>query len=122
MSPTRLLHAQALILALVVALYLAGIELSLFWRLAWFDILLHFLGGVWVAVALTWALVRFGISASFTLVVLGVLGIGIGWEVFEYVLGLPRETNYALDLKIDIAMDVVGGVVGALLARRVART
>lgn len=118
MTARRLLFAQALILLGTAGIYVAGLEFFLFWKLWWFDILLHFLGGLWAAVASAWAIVFFlKRQPSLLMIVLSALAIAIGWEVFEYVLGFPREEAYVFDVVLDIVMGVLGGLAGALFAR-----
>jgi hypothetical protein len=116
MHVKSLLFAHAGVLALTAAIYLAGLEFFLFWRLWWFDILLHFLGGVWAALASAWVIALLRIPLSTRSVLLSVLAVGVGWEVLEYVLNFPREEAYALDLATDIVLDMLGGVVGARIA------
>ena len=37
--------------AIVAALHLSALQFYLYWRFWWFDLLTHFLGGLWVAVS-----------------------------------------------------------------------
>jgi hypothetical protein len=101
----------------------------LYWRLDWFDILTHFLGGLWLGVASLW-LVYFsgyvrkpqipGNSTFLTTLFVGLL-IGFVWEFYEYVVwqwsgqGIPL--GYIPDTKLDLIMDVIGSGVGFFVVR-----
>lgn len=99
-----------LLLAGVIAL-LQDIALAefLYWRWWWFDILMHFLGGVLVG--------AIGLVASdvlktprFLTVLIALVGIGIGWEIFEYLNGLYDEMWDTADMVIDLIMDSIGAL------------
>ncbi len=123
MTARRLLYAQALVLVLTTGIYIIGLELFLFWKLWWFDILLHFLGGVWAALASAWALLFFLRRAPQLLpVVACVACIAVGWELFQYVFEFPREEAYALDVTLDIVMGVLGGLLAAFSIHYVTRS
>lgn len=117
MSARGLLFAQGLVLFSTAVIYLAGLEYFLFWKLWWFDILLHFLGGLWAALASAWFFALLSRRLNLFSIILCVLLIALGWEAFEYILGFPREEAYLFDVFLDITMGVLGGLVGALFAR-----
>lgn len=104
----------ALILsALLATLHLWAFEEFLYWRYVWFDILMHFLGGLALGVFLAaflnaWRPMLFLVACT---------AILTGWELFEYLLGFPREANYVFDTALDLLM----GTLGMLLAYGVAR-
>lgn len=108
----RLLLIQLSVLFVLAVLQFLGEAHFLQWRFWWYDIMLHFLGGLWVGLFLVWILRRVEKNASLIFVVVGVLCIGIAWELFEIVIGSPRETRYYLDTIIDLIMDVVGALLG----------
>ena len=94
--------------------HLFAVEASLYWYYWWFDIVMHFWGGMLLGVGLH-------ILASFSLwrftpnvwqVCLGMASVIIAWEVFEYVVGLYDPNSYV----VDVAKDVVVGFSGGLLA------
>jgi hypothetical protein len=107
---------------LLTALFLAAILATLqhwalseflYWRYPWFDTLMHFLGGLTVASFAVGVLHRK--RAQVFLVTM--VGIAIGWEVFEYVISSLREANFVLDTALDLLMDTLGMAVVYLLAR-----
>ncbi len=84
-----------------------------YWRFAWFDILMHGLGGVAIAM-FTGAILytRPLILRTYGLVTLSVLAAlvsGVAWEVFEFALDRYDLT----DTTIDLLLAMVGALVGA---------
>ena len=102
-------------------------KLYLHWSAGWFDIVLHFLGGLCVAMFALWL-----ISAKFELknwssrkismvAVFGALLIGVLWEIYELYFGitfLSDGARYFADTAKDLTMDLVGGFFGFLWAVR----
>jgi len=81
---------------------------------------LHFLGGMWVAVASMEFFRRMNYSYSVWLLVLAVFVVGAGWEVFElYIFQFESFTYWAVDTLSDLVLDVSGGLVAFRLARTV---
>ena len=89
-----------------------------FW---WYDVLLHFIGGLWVASTFFWLYYEGGFAkkpkytlANFFLFTLGAtIVVGIAWEIFEYIFGLtyilPGE-SYSIDTICDMGMDIIGSL------------
>lgn len=110
-------------LALTAALswfYLFGTEHSFFWIYPWFDMLLHFCGGLvmglWACAVATRLSLR--LAPAFWLIsIIALLG-GIGWEVFEYLFELQGGL---LDTLSDLSIGMMGAysalVLYALLHR-----
>lgn len=107
------LGAALILCAAVAALNLLAIEHFLYWRYEWFDTFMHFLGGIAIGTFLIGFLVRYRPC----LFVLLFAGLVIGWEIFEYIFGLPREANYVFDTAVDLLMDTLGGLLAYILAR-----
>ncbi len=108
-----------LLAALVAALIIAALEQwavadFLYWRYVWFDVPMHFLGGLTIALSLV-ALSgsRFRPYAFITCMVL----VAVGWEVFEVIIGSPQKANYVLDTSLDLLMDTLGASLIYLIAR-----
>ena len=99
-----------LILASLLA-FLQQVALAeyLYWRWWWFDILMHFLGGILVGgIGVVIANVLKTPVLPTLLVTLVV--IGIGWEVFEYAFGLYDGGWDLVDTSIDLIMDTLGAL------------
>lgn len=108
------------LISLIAILNAYAIEFSLYWSFWWFDILMHFLGGLWVALVSLWgvgvinrrvaqALTR---KQIFLLSVVSAIAVGVGWELFEYLSGMfVEQDGILLDTIIDLIMDTIGGIV-----------
>lgn len=86
----------------------------------WLDIPMHFFGGVIVALAI-FAAVENGVRLpvdSATAVVLLVIAVAIGWEVFEWFSKEMNMDVYVADTTLDLIMGAVGGYVGYVLGTR----
>jgi hypothetical protein len=122
------------ILIWVIALtHMAAENFYLYWTFRWFDILTHFMGGIWVGLAGLWVWYYSGYirevrrpTSRAILVALGAgFVIGILWELFELVVwilagtGLP--SNYGPDTLLDLIVDMAGALAGFGLWRFLAR-
>ena len=107
-----------LLAALISSAHILALSFSLYWILWWFDIPMHFFGGLWVALTSFWLYITIGSDknpskrCTALIVLLGVFIVGIGWEIFEYASGLSLGENFILDTTIDLIMDVLGGGLG----------
>ncbi len=117
------------IVLVIGILHQIAIRYYLYWTLDWFDILMHFLGGFWIAFATVWTIIfsdyfrffqnknfRFFILASF----LSAFVIGIFWEIFEYTYDITFWADgYVFDTVKDLVMDSLGGIVASLFLYKV---
>lgn len=103
----------------IFILLINALALKLYWySLMWyFDMPMHFLGGVWVGLLVLFILdTKKARYLSVTNVILGVLLIGVAWEVYEVVVNnliaqLPFNT---FDTLSDICFDLSGGALTTL--------
>lgn len=109
---------QAAVVTAVGAVHILALHLYLYWYFPWLDLLVHFSGGLWVALAAAWVFLMTRREPSFFILVACVIGIGVSWEVFEYVIGMSRGGQFLLDTTLDILMDILGGIAGVILVRR----
>lgn len=124
MSRVRLLHILALLVCAIAVLHIAATIFYLYWEFWWYDMLLHFLGGMFIGLLVLWLRFFSGyistpafLSArhAFLFTLFWLVVIGIGWEAFERALGHTWSLEgYWLDTSIDVALDIIGGVVGFL--------
>lgn len=85
------------------------LALKFYWYSSiWYiDMPMHFLGGMWTGLLLTWLLKPKEISLkSIFFIISGVFFVGVFWELFEIGLGL-KITN--IDTISDIFFDLSGG-------------
>lgn len=113
-----------IIISIIGALHYLALKFYLYWVFPWFDILMHFLGGLWVGLIVMWFLFFSGFINKninetsrvrvFYVSILSVLIVGLLWEVFEFYTGVMiLETNYGMDTIIDLIMDILGASVAA---------
>ena len=104
----------------IALLHIAALELYFYWTLSWFDVLVHFLAGLWVGLGALWLvflsgyITRFRLSyhsALFTAFI-PIVVLGIGWELFEVWAGIPIEEKYLSDTVVDLSMDILGALSG----------
>lgn len=119
--PKRLL----ILLVFIGVVNFLAIEYYWYWRLRWFDMPMHFLGGLWLAGVIIWfrffssrfvdAPKTFGRLALWG--VLGALGVGLVWEFYEGFVGLLTvgHINAYRDTLGDLFFDMLGGFVCAVL-------
>lgn len=126
-NPTSLLTTFLFAtVALMGAVHLVALKLSLYYKYLWLDLPMHVLGGITVSLGY-FLLPRFKIALPeryFKLfpTLIFVLAVGLLWEWFEIWAGIPLYTEgFAIDMLGDLAMDLVGGTVGYLLARSLIR-
>ncbi len=99
--------------AVLAVLQHVAVENYLYWEYPWFDVPMHFLGGVAIASFLVALSPKFRPRAFIVLFTL----LMIAWEVFEYMFGIPREANYLFDTMLDFLMDAFGAVLVYVIAR-----
>ncbi len=106
------------IVFLCVVNYLA-LPFLWYYRIWWFDMPMHFWGGVVVLFVLLYTLyplvTLLRVRHQF-LLLLGVFFVGVGWEVFEYIMNnwWAGQTFSLLDTLSDICFDMAGGGVALL--------
>jgi hypothetical protein len=116
LNKREILHLSLALAILIAFLYIKTLEFSLFWTHPWIDLLLHFLGGLWLTITSLWLFffsdlfkIKINKRNIFLIAFLSVLIIGLLWEVFEYITGLSLgEANFITDTISDIVMDFVG--------------
>ena len=123
----RILKVLFVLIWILAFTHMVAEKYYLYWLIDWFDILTHFLGGLWVGLAVLWVWYFSGYFRSIQMpdkravyIALGAgLLIGLLWEVFEFTVwhwsgeGLPP--NYAPDTRLDVVVDTVGALFGYLL-------
>ena len=113
-----ILVASVLILVFDV---LASI-LYLYWTIWWFDIFMHTFGGLIIGLCILWILQKLSTKVPLYLyiwlVVLGVLVVGMGWELFEVFTGITDISKDLIDTIQDLICDTLGGLIAFWLSRK----
>ncbi len=112
----------------IMVFFILGINsvaMKLHWysSLWYFDMLMHFLGGVFVALLGIYLLLpnvtQFSNKEIFK-ILLFVLIVGVGWEVFEILVdkNISQNPFNILDTSSDIFFDLSGGLLALLILKR----
>jgi hypothetical protein len=120
MQQNKIFRAMFGTLVVTGALNFLGGKLYLYWTVIWFDMLVHFLGGLFIALfffsmlSLLKSQLRYGEK-----VILGIvftLLVGLVWEYHELIIGVTdlADAAYWPDTGMDIVMDTLGSLVGVL--------
>ena len=117
MQYRALILAQLIIATALSILQILGVEHYLYWRFVWLDTLAHTLAGISIGLFIFSLRLFLRQAPNIAWGIAGAIVIGVAWEVFEVVTGMPREANWAFDTSIDLLMDVFGGALGGFLAR-----
>lgn len=124
---TRTLIGLLILAGAVFILNEVAVENFLYWRFWWYDIMMHFLGGVVIGGIAIWMLLRFRPDSSRRVVVVNVLTsillVGIGWEIFEYIIDptYAEQANIVFDTGLDLVMDTIGAFVATSLILHIGR-
>lgn len=108
-----------LLSAIFAATHAVAVDGFFYWRFAWFDILMHFWGGLLIALGLTTLSTfrRLNFESTYKLVFFVGLAIVIAWEVFEWILGVTSPQTYIVDTSIDIFLGLAGALLGHALLK-----
>ncbi len=113
-----LIRVASLIFSIFIVNYLAG---KFYWYSAiwYFDMIMHFSGGFWVALASIWLFsnTKSFFNKSFVLKTFSlVFLVGVGWEIFEIIFCnyIAGNTFDVLDTTSDIFFDLAGGIFAIL--------
>ncbi len=105
----------------VGVLNLVATELHLHWSLWWIDVILHFLGGLTVALFILWFfaanfdLKNWSQGKILAVALVGAICVGVLWEFYELYFGMTLFSDgwhYYADTGSDLIMDFVGGIFG----------
>lgn len=117
MSPRLLYLLKLFMFAVIVyGLHYVAIIFYLYWTLPWFDILMHFLGGALIGYGVYVGGRLFNTRLSFVQLITLVMIVGIGWEIFEYAVGLAPLSEYR-DTLLDLVLDFSGAAVAYYVTR-----
>jgi hypothetical protein len=100
-----------------------ALETSLYWHYWWFDILMHFWGGLLIAlgvVSLT-SFRRVTFRPTYKLVFVVTTIMVLLWEVFEWQAGIIDPWLEWPDTLLDIVLGFAGSTLGFLLLKKIAK-
>ena len=105
-----LVRITSLILFICVLNFMA---MRFYWYTSmwWFDMPMHFLGGLWVGLVFLWLLKPKEFNFLTILkIIFGVLIIGLSWEIFEILVNhlAAQDPFNTLDTLSDLSFDLMG--------------
>jgi len=113
------------LISLIALFHLAALKYSLYWEWWWFDILMHFLGGLWVGITALWIarqyFVRFTLThrSALILTLISFITIAVGWEFFELWAGVLIASNYGQDTVLDLFAGILGAIAAFLYVMKI---
>jgi hypothetical protein len=115
----RIFYAGVVAFFILAALFIYGYTQSFFITLIWWDVLMHFLGGVWAGFIGAWFVSFFGYRVKVVHFVVGSIVLGAAVEVLEYfvVVGRNPFMSYEFDTTKDMIVDAIGGLVAGYLLK-----
>ena len=106
----RGLYSVLVVSIILTLLHLVGVFYHFYDTDYWFDVAPHFMGGVVSAAAFLYLSVYIPRINRTSFVVAGTVSVLLGWEVFEYIVGLFAEPQYLFDTSVDIFMGILGAL------------
>lgn len=112
----KLFFRVAFLICFIFLINVLAIKFYWYYSIRWFDMPMHFFGGFWVGLVLLWFFnVKTIEKSSILKVLLGVLFVGLCWEVFEFFVNNLYLARYPFD-KIDTAQDIFFDLLGGFLS------
>jgi hypothetical protein len=130
MLKQKLFIEQFVLVAIIAVLHYLALQFFLYWSVWWFDIPMHFLGGLWVALFASWFFFFSGFvyrnvellgkTKIFLITIASVIVVGVLWEVWEVWADLVSmdDIGYFFDTALDLIMDTLGGIVAFIYAKK----
>lgn len=117
MSRAKLLETLAFVIVFIFLVNLLANKFYWYYSIWYFDIIMHFLGGFWVGLVFIWLFYAESLSLRLVLkIILGVLLVGILWEVFEILVNnnIAQNPFNTPDTTSDLLFDLSGGLCAIL--------
>jgi hypothetical protein len=114
------------IVSLILFIFVLNlIAMKFYWYLSiwWFDMPMHLLGGLWLGLVFILFLKTKDLSFNNIIkIILGVLLVGVAWEMFEVIVNKATIQNpfNTLDTISDVCFDLAGAFISILyFAKRI---
>ena len=117
MDRKKLIKLLTYLIFFILVINFFGNKFYWYYSIWYFDIIMHFLGGFWIGLAFFYIFSPQNISGKLIFkILLLVLCIGIGWEVYEILVNdiLAQNPFNFLDTLSDIFFDLFGGLCAML--------
>ena len=107
------------VLVIIFVLHLISLRNDYYWLIWWYDIMMHFLGGVWVVLVLIWLnqLKAAAVVLTFKRVLTTIVVVGLAWEIYELLFDQTfiDAKGYGLDTVLDLITNTVGATAAYFL-------
>lgn len=123
MQQKKIFYTMFAVLAVTGILNTIGTALYLYWTVIWFDMIMHFLGGLFVALfffsVFLFLKTKLPYMEKLVLGLIFSILVGLVWEYYELIIGVTDlgELGYWPDTGMDIVMDTLGAFVGVFCAQ-----
>jgi len=124
MLQKKLLTISFFTILFIAILHISALQLHWYFTHRWIDIVIHIIGGFWVALTTIWLMARFkhietieGYKRKTLLIILFVVAIvSIAWELFELLSGntFLHTSNFWTDSASDVINNFLGGMIAYL--------
>lgn len=108
--------------SILAVTHILAMKFFLYWKYEWFDMPMHFLGGVVVGLLL-YTLHDIGVNIIprkprwFT-VLLFVIMVAMAWEVYEVLIRIQIFDDYYIDTAIDLFLGSLGGITAFIVGNQ----
>ncbi len=113
----KLLKTLAYLIFIIFILHFLANKFYWYYSIWYFDMIMHFLGGFWLGLGVFYVFPPKENSINFIFkILLLVLLVGVGWEVYEVLVNdvIARNPFNFLDTLSDIFFDLSGGLCAIL--------
>jgi len=114
-----------ILLPLVAFFNWVGLINNYYGDIWWYDIPMHFFGGLWAVMFLMWSLsTQYGKNLLKYLCLKNILifaiAVGFLWEILELILDFENiyRQGYPFDTFMDLIMDFLGGLMGSIFYKK----
>lgn len=106
--------------SLFASVHSVAVSMSLYWYYWWFDIMMHFWGGMLVVLGVyaVCSLKHIPLKPTSLLIFATLFFLMLIWELFEWKVGLFNPATHLFDTLKDIIVGFSGGLIGYLLMIR----
>lgn len=118
--PQAIVWIFLLISSAFATIHTLAVATSLYWYYSWFDIIMHFWGGILTVLGVyaLCSLKHIPLKPTTVIIFSTLFIIMISWEVFERSVGLYNPSTYVFDVSKDLIVGLLGGLLGYLVAQR----
>ncbi len=116
----KLLKNIAYLIFAIFLMHFLATKFYWYFSISYLDMFMHFLGGFWIGLLYFYLFpLKENYRISFFRILIFVLGVGIGWEVFEMFVNdvVARNSFDYLDTLSDLFFDLFGGLCAILYIR-----